>query len=474
MDTQLVVLGGGPGGYAAAFLAADKGMDVTIVDIEQRLGGTCLLRGCIPSKALLHVARVIAESREVAEWGVDLGEACIDIDIMRTRQEKVVQTLSGGLKHLAKRRKVKLINARGILVDSGTMELEGGDPATFENRRITFENCILATGSKPALPQGFDLGTDRVMDSTGALALPEIPDTLLVIGGGYIGLELGTVYAELGSQVTVVELTGNLLPGVDRDLVKPLHKRLEGLFDQIYLNTKVASLKDQGRQIEATLEGENANGPVSFDRVLVAIGREPCTSGIGIENTHAQLDERGFVRVNAQQRTSDPQIWAIGDVAGEPMLAHKASHQGKVAVEALLGEPAEFDAVAIPAVVFTDPEIAWAGLTAEEAKQQGREFEVAQYPWQASGRAHAIGRTDGLTKWIVDPSSQRVLGAGIVGTGAGELIAEAVLALEMGSKARDVAHTIHPHPTMSETTAFASEVFLGTATEIYRPKRTVD
>jgi dihydrolipoamide dehydrogenase len=471
MHSQIVVLGGGPGGYAAAFLAADLGLEVALVEADQRLGGTCLLRGCIPSKALLHVARVISEAEEMAEWGVKFARPKLSIDKMRARKEQVIDALSGGLAHLAKRRNVRTINARGLFVDSQTLQLEGGDPSTYDSERLTFDHCILATGSVPAMPKMFKVGSPRVMDSTGALALDEVPDSLLVIGGGYIGLEMGTVYAELGSAVSVVELTDGLLPGADRDLVKPLEKRLRERFTSIHLGTKVVGLKDAGQKVDVQMEGPEMNGTFSYDRVLVSIGRRPCSNGIGLENTKVNLNDRGFVVVNEQQQTADPHILAIGDVAGEPMLAHKASHEGKVAAEVLAGEPAAFEPQAIPAVVFTDPEIAWAGLTVEEAKRAGREIAVAQYPWRASGRAIANGRTDGLTKWIVDPETDRVLGCGIVGAGAGELIAEAVVAIEMGCTARDVADSIHPHPTLSETMAFAGEVHLGTATEVYRPKR---
>ncbi|MAT72924.1 MAG: dihydrolipoyl dehydrogenase [Planctomycetaceae bacterium] len=471
MHSQVVVLGGGPGGYAAAFLAADLGMEVALVESDPRLGGTCLLRGCIPSKALLHVAKVITEAREMVEWGVEFGAPRLAIDKMRARKEKVIETLSGGLAQLAKRRKVKRIHATGIFVDSQTLQLEGGDPDTYEEARLTFDHCILATGSTPAMPKMFAIGSDRVMDSTGALSLPDVPESLLVVGGGYIGLEMGSVYAELGSKVTVVEFTDGLLPGADRDLVKPLHKSLTERFEKIHLGTKVTGLKAKGEQIEASVEGPEVNGTLDFDRVLVSVGRRPRSSGIGLENTQVTVDDKGFVRVDDQQRTSDPHILAIGDVAGEPMLAHKASHEGKVAAEVLAGEPAAFDVAAIPAVVFTDPEIAWAGLTVEEAKRENRKVEVAQYPWQASGRAIAIGKTDGMTKWLIDPDTDRVLGCGIVGSGAGELIAEAVVAIEMGCNIRDVAESIHPHPTLSETVAFAGEVHLGAATEVYRPKR---
>jgi dihydrolipoamide dehydrogenase len=471
MHSQLVVLGGGPGGYAAAFMAADLGLETTIVEVDLRLGGTCLLRGCIPSKALLHVAKVISEARQMAEWGVNFGKMKLEVDAMRARKEQVIDTLSGGLAQLAKRRNVKVVHARGIFVDSQTLQLEGGDPATYDNARLTFDHCILATGSVPAMPKIFQIGSERVMDSTGALKLADVPKSLLVIGGGYIGLEMGTVYAELGSDVSVVELTEGLLPGADRDLVKPLEKRLRELFKEIRLGTKVLGLKDAGKQVEVHMQGPDFEGTLAYDRVLVSVGRRPVTTGIGLESTKVTVNEHGFVEVDNQQRTSDPHILAIGDVAGEPMLAHKASHEGKVAAEVMAGEPAVFEPQAIPAVVFTDPEIAWAGLTAEEAKRTGREVNVAQYPWQASGRAIAIGRTEGMTKWLIDPVSDRVLGCGIVGSGAGELIAEAVVAIEMGCTVRDVADSIHPHPTLSETVAFAGEVHLGTATEVYRPKR---
>ncbi len=472
MHTQLVVLGGGPGGYAAAFLAADLGMEVTLVEADSRLGGTCLIRGCIPSKALLHVARVINETHEMAEWGIDFKKPNIKIDALRARKEKVVSTLTGGLKQLAKQRKVRVIQAKGVFENSTTLRLEGGDPATREGDKLTFDHCILATGSVPAKIPAFDLPTDRVMDSTGALELRDVPESLLVIGGGYIGLEMGSVYASLGTKVSVVEVLSGLLPGADRDLVKPLHARLEKQFAGIYLNTKVKSLTDRGDAVEVTFEdAEGKTRSERYSRVLVSVGRKPLSGGIGLENTKVKVNERGFVEIDRHQQTADPKILAIGDVAGEPMLAHKASHEGKVAVEFLHGGAAEFDPLAIPAVVFTDPEIAWAGLTEEQAKREGREVEVARYPWAASGRAQALGRTEGSTKLVVDPATDRVLGIGIVGPDAGDLISEGVLAIEMGCTPRDLADSIHPHPTLSETVAFAGEAYLGLATEIYRPKR---
>ena len=473
MHTPLAVLGGGPGGYAAAFLAADKGLEVTLVEAESRLGGTCLLRGCIPSKALLHVARVIAEVDELqSEWGVEFGEPVVHLDRIRSRKEHVIGTLSRGLQQLAKRRKVRVIKARGKLQNSTTLALAGDDASIPDDRRLTFDRLILATGSCPAVPQAFNLESARVMDSTAALELVDVPETLLVVGGGYIGLEMGTVYAQLGARVSVVELMDGLLPGVDRDLVKPLQKRLSALLDgRIFLHTKVASITDTGHAIEVTFAGPENNGVEHYDRVLVAVGRRPNSGDIGLENTRVRLDDGGFVQCDRQQRTDDEHILAIGDVAGEPMLAHKATHEAKVAAEVVLGNSVEFDKLAIPAVVFTDPEIAWAGLSEQEAVAQDRPYTTATYPWAANGRAQALGRTEGLTKWLIDPATQRVLGCGVVGLGAGELIAEAVLAIETGCEIGEVAKSVHPHPTLSESMMSAGEVFFGTVTEIYKPRR---
>ncbi|MFM2097332.1 MAG: Dihydrolipoyl dehydrogenase [Planctomycetota bacterium] len=473
MHTQLAVLGGGPGGYAAAFLAADEGLEVTLIESDPRLGGTCLLRGCIPSKALLHVARVLKEVDELREgWGIDFTEPRIQIDKVRTRKERVIETLSGGLKQLAKRRNVRIIHARGVLENSGTLRLEGDDASIPPEKSLTFDHLILATGSTPAMPPSFQIGSDRVMDSTGALELRDVPAKMLVIGGGYIGLEMGTVYASLGASVSVVELTDGLLPGADRDLVKPLEKQLRKLFkDQIYLGTRVGSVGERDGLVEVAFEGPGKFGVEKYDRVLVAVGRRPNSRGIGLEQTSVAVNERGFVVCDRHQRTADPKILAIGDVAGEPMLAHKASHEAKVAVESVLGRTSAFDKAAIPAVVFTDPEIAWAGLMQDQATREGREIEVAVYPWAASGRAQAIGRTEGFTKWIIDPKTNRVLGCGIVGPGAGELIAEAVLAIEMGCEVEDITESIHPHPTLSETMMNAGEIYHGSAVEIYKPKR---
>jgi dihydrolipoamide dehydrogenase len=478
MHSHVVVLGGGPGGYAAAFLAADLGLETTIVEADARLGGTCLLRGCIPSKALLHVARVIEEAHEMTAWGVEFAKPKINVDAVRARKEKVIATLTGGLKQLAKQRKVRVIQAKGVFENSTTLRLEAGGvpgatPEAGVDTKLTFDYCILATGSTPTKIPAFDIGSDRVMDSTGALELKDVPESLLVVGGGYIGLEMGSVYAHLGSKVSVVELLPGLLMGADRDLVKPLHARLEKLFDKIHLNTKVAGLVDRGELVEVTFESaDGAKRSETFSRVLVSVGRKPNSQGFGLDKTRVEIDPKGFVKCDKQQRTADPKIFAIGDVAGEPMLAHKAAHEGKTAVEVIHGDDAaQFDAACIPAVVFTDPEVAWAGLTEDQAKKDGREVEVARYPWAASGKAQALGRTEGLSKMIVDPETERVLGVGIVGTNAGDLISEAVLAIEMGATVEDVARSIHPHPTLSETVAFAGETFQGLATEIYKPRR---
>jgi dihydrolipoamide dehydrogenase len=480
MDTQLAVLGAGPGGYAAAFLAADLGMQVTLVDLESRLGGVCLLRGCIPSKALLHVARTMSDARHLADWGVSFPAPAVDIAVMRARKEKVITTLTSGLKQVASKRGVRVVRARAVFEDSETLRLHPVGDSRLDDDRLRFEHCILASGSRPAIPPGLDLpaaqkGTGpsfpRVIDSTGALDLPEVPESMLVVGGGYIGLEMGSVYAALGSRVSVVEMTDGLLPGADRDLVRPLQKRLEQTFEAIWLNSKVVHLAEKGKAVEATFEGDVPKKVQQFGLVLVAVGRRPNSDGLGLEKTKVEVDGHGIVQVDPQRRTADPRILAIGDVAGQPMLAHKASHEGKVAVEVLAGKPAAFEPRAIPAVVFTDPEIAWAGLTETDARQQGRTYETALFPWAASGRAQSIGRTEGLTKWLIEPETERLLGCGIVGPGAGDLISEAVVAIEMGAVVRDVVESIHPHPTLSETLGAAAEVFLGTATDLYKPKR---
>jgi dihydrolipoamide dehydrogenase len=465
VESELIVLGAGPGGYAAAFLAADKGIRVTLIDGLEKPGGTCLYVGCIPSKALLHVAKLITEAREASAWGLNFAPPKIDLEGLRNQGFKVVDTLGKNLAELCKRRKVEYLRTQATFEDSHTLRLSDGT-------RRRFKHCIVAVGSSPTRPPALNLDSPRVMDSTAALKMEEVPPSLLVVGGGYIGLELGTVYAALGSQVTVVELTGELLPGVDRDLVRPLQGRLEHLFHKIYLNTKVGRLSPTAAGIQATLEGgEVAEREPVFGRVLVAVGRRPNSRGLGLENTKVQLDEKGFIRVDEQRRTTDEAIFAIGDVAGEPMLAHKAAHEGKVAVEVIAGEPAVFDSRAIPAVVFTDPEIAWCGLTETEAKRQHKEVKVVRFPWGASGRAAALGRTEGLTKLVTEPETERVLGVGIVGYGAGEMIAEGVLAVEMAATARDLSLIIHPHPTLTETVGEAAESLYGPTTHMYRPRR---
>jgi dihydrolipoamide dehydrogenase len=465
---RVVVLGGGPGGYPAAFACADLGMQVTLIDEGVEPGGVCLHRGCIPSKALLHVAKLINETRESSEWGVTFGKPQIDLDKLRGFKDGVVKQLTGGVSELCKARGVNLIKGRGTLMDSTTISVSypDGEMDNFE-----FDYGIIATGSSPAMPPIFDIGDERVMDSTGALELPDVPERLLVVGGGYIGLEMGSVYAALGSKVTVVEMLDGLLPGADRDLVKPLQKRLEQQFDAIHLNTKVASLEATEAGIVARFEGENIEPEQTFDRVLISIGRKPNSKGCGFENTKVEIDDRGFIKIDKNQRTNDPHLLAIGDVAGEPMLAHKATREAKVAAETLAGEPAEFDNIAIPAVVFTDPEVAWCGLTENEAKAEGIEVNVTKFPWAASGRAQTLGRTEGLTKLLLEPKTERILGVGIVGAGAGELIAEAVVMVEMGAVARDMADSIHAHPTLSETLMESAEAGFGQATHMYRRKR---
>ncbi|MCP3979319.1 MAG: dihydrolipoyl dehydrogenase [bacterium] len=464
---QLVVVGGGPGGYAAAFLAADLGMDVALVDPAENPGGVCLYRGCIPSKALLHVAKVIHEAKHAADQGVTFGAPKIDLDKMRAFKDDVVGKLTGGLGQLTKQRKVRHLRGRARFADANQLIVDGADGETT----LRFEHAILASGSRPTRLPGFP-DSPRVLDSTTALELEDVPKCLLVVGGGYIGLELGSVYAALGSKVTVVEMLDGLLPGADRDLVRPLAARLKKDLDEILLKTKVVSVKEQKNGLKVTFEGENVDKPERvFDRVLVAVGRKPNSENLGLETTRVVVNDQGFVEVDAQLRTAEPSIFAIGDVVGQPMLAHKASHEGRTAVEAIAGHKVAFEPAAIPAVVFTDPEVAWCGLTETEAKQQERAVEIARFPWAASGRAMTLGRTDGVTKLVLEPKTARVLGVGITGPGAGELIAEGVLAVEMAAVASDLKLTIHPHPTLSETVMESAEVFFGQSTHVYRPKR---
>ena len=468
-NIRLAVMGAGPGGYAAAFLAADLGMHVTLIDPEPNPGGVCLYHGCIPSKALLHVAKLLEESQQAKNWGIEFSAPKIDLARLRGWKENVVKKLTGGLGQLSKQRHVEYIQGRAAFENSTTLKIAKSDNSETV---LTFDRIILATGSRPAIISAFKLDSPRLMDSTGALNLEDIPGSLLVVGGGYIGLELGSVYAALGTRVTVVEMLAGLLPGADRDLVLPLHKRLEKMFEAILLNTTVASLKEEGAGIRATFDGkalQDKDREKTFDRVLVSVGRKPNSEIPGLEKTQVQVGQRGFIEVNKQLQTADPSIYAIGDVVGEPMLAHKASHEGRTAVEAITGHKVAFEPHAIPAVVFTDPEVAWCGLTETQAQKENREIKVAKFPWAASGRAVTLDRPEGMTKLIIDPQTERVMGVGIVG--AGELIAEGVLAVEMAALARDVAMTIHPHPTLSETVMESAEVFFGTSTHVFRPKR---
>ncbi|TAK16190.1 MAG: dihydrolipoyl dehydrogenase [Acidobacteria bacterium] len=470
-STQLVVIGAGPGGYAAAFAAADLGLQVALVDPEANPGGVCLFRGCIPSKALLHVAKMIGEAKHAPAWGVTFGEPKIDLDKLRAYKDAVVGKMTGGLGQLNKARKINYIQGLATFESSSriSIELVKGGKDTLD-----FQHAIIATGSRPTTIPGWTSTSGRVMDSTAALDLPDIPKSLLVVGGGYIGLELGSVYAALGTKVSVVEMTAGLLPGADRDLVTFLQRQLDKTLHKIMLNAKVMGMKDVKGGMEVTIEGEGLKPEEKtqvFERVLVSIGRKPNIAVPGLDKTQVKISEKGFIKVDRTLRTDDPKIYAIGDVVGEPMLAHKASAEARVAVESIAGHDVVFEPQAIPAVVFTDPEVAWCGLTETEAKKQNRRIEVAKFPWAALGRAVAIDRPEGVTKLIIDPDTERILGVGIVGSGAGELIAEGVVAVEMAALATDLKMSIHPHPTLSETLMEAAEVFFGTSTHVYRPKK---
>ena len=466
--THVTIIGAGPGGYPAAFLAADLGMQVTLIDEEKNPGGVCVYRGCIPSKALLHVAKVIDEAKHAATFGVDFGAPKIDLDRVRAFKDGVVAKMTGGTDLLVKSRKIRYLQGRATIVDphTVTVALAGGG-----EERVSFDVGILATGSRPVTLPGVALSPDRLLDSTSALELRSVPSSLLVVGGGYIGLELGSVYAALGSKVSVVEMLPGLLPGADRDLVKVLAGRMETIFESIMLSTKVAGMAEEGDGVRVTFEGPDGTAERTFEKVLVSIGRRPNGNVPGLDRTRVELDQKGFIKVDAQRRTAEPSLYAIGDVAGEPMLAHKATYEAKIAVEAIAGHKVVYEPRAIPAVVFTDPELAWCGLTENEAQRDNIPYEVARFPWGASGRATSIGRTDGLTKILFDPKTERVLGVGIVGPGAGEMIAEGVLAIEMAAVATDLAMTIHAHPTLSETVMESAEAFFGHATHMYRPKR---
>jgi len=468
IKSELVVVGSGPGGYAAAFYAADLGKKVILVERDKRLGGVCLNRGCIPSKALLNAAHTITASRESAHRGIVFAPPTIEVDKLRAWKESIISKLSGGIAQLAKMRGVQVIAGRGYFEDSKSLRVETEQGQQF----IQYEHAIIAVGSKSAMPKAFDLGNPRVMTSREALEVEDIPENLLVVGGGYIGMELGTVYATLGSKVVLVEALDAILAGADPDLARPVMNYAKKAFKEVRLKTKVGKMATSGKQIKVEFELDGQKKEELYDRVLVAVGRTPNSDDLGLENTKVSLDEKGFIKVNDKQQTSDPSIYAIGDIAGGIMLAHKASKEARIAVEVITGENSSFKGVTIPAVVFTDPEVAWCGLTEAEAKAKGIAVKVAKFSWGASGRALTLDRPEGLTKLIVDPETERILGVGIVGAGAGELIAEGTLAVEMGATVMDLALTVHPHPTLSETLMEAAEVFYGHATHTFSKKPT--
>ncbi len=467
IHAEVVVLGAGPGGYTAAFRAADLGKQVVLIEKFAALGGVCLNVGCIPSKALLHVAKVINEAGEISPHGVTFDKPKIDIDKIRSWKESVVGKLTAGLAGLAKQRKVQVVQGTAKFASPNSLSVDTRDG----NKTITFDTAIIAAGSSVARIPGFPYDDPRIIDSTGALALKDVPKRMLIIGGGIIGLEMATVYDALGSKISVVELADGLIPGADRDMVRPLHKRIEKRYEAIYLKTKVNKIDATKQGLKVHFEGEQAPKPQLYDRVLMAVGRRPNGRDIGAEAAGVTVNERGYIPVDKQMRTNVPHIFAVGDIGGDPMLAHKAVHEGKVAAEVIAGHKAYFEPLTIPSVAYTDPEIAWMGLTETQAKAQGIEYEKANFPWAASGRALSIGRDEGSTKLLLDPKTRRILGAGIVGANAGELIAEAVLALEMGADMEDIGLTIHPHPTLSETLGFAAEIAEGTITDLLAPKK---
>ena len=470
VDVDVVVLGAGPGGYAAAFYAADLGRKVVLVEQDKRLGGVCLIRGCIPSKALLHATELMRQAREAKHHGIVFAQPTVELDALRAWKESVVEKLAQGVSSGAQRRGIQVLTGRGYFEDSKTLRVETPQGQQF----LRFQTAIIAVGSKPALPKAFDLGNKRVMTSTEALDIEEIPKDLLVVGGGYIGMELGTVYATLGSRIVLVEAMEQILTGVDADLARPVMRYAEKAFKEIRLGAKVQKMATSGKQIKVTFEGKGKPAEELYDRVLVSVGRVPNCKDLGLENTKVERDDKGFIKVNGQQQTTDAGIYAIGDVAGGVMLAHKAAKEARVAVEAIAGEASTSEGVVIPAVVFTDPEVAWCGLTEAEARAQGRAIETAKFPWSASGRALSLDRTDGLTKLIIAPETERILGVGIVGHGAGELISEGVLAIEMGATAKDLAESVHPHPTLSETLMESAELFYGHSTHGISRKRPVE
>jgi dihydrolipoamide dehydrogenase len=467
ITTEIVVVGAGPGGYAAAFYAADLGKKVILIERDQRLGGVCLNRGCIPSKALLYAAHTISAARESEHRGITFAAPSIDVAKLRSWKESIVSKLSGGIAQLSKMRGVQVMRGRGYFEDSNTLRLETEQGQQF----IRYEQAIIAVGSRSAMPKAFDLGNPRVMTSREALEIEDVPENLLVIGGGYIGMELGTVYATLGSKVVLVEALDTILAGADPDLARPVVAYAKKAFKEVRLKTKVSKMATSGKQIKVEFDLDGRKTEELYDRVLVAVGRVPNAEDLGLENTKVSLDDKGFIRVNDKQQTTDPSIYAIGDIAGGVLLAHKASKEARIAVEVIVGEDSAFTNITIPAVVFTDPELAWCGLTEAEAKAKGIEVKIAKFPWAASGRALSFDRTDGLTKLVVDPDTERVLGVGIVGVGAGELISEGVLAVEMGATAKDLALTVHPHPTLSETLMEAAEAFYGHATHTFVRKK---
>lgn len=460
IKTEIVVVGAGPGGYAAAFYAADLGKKVILVEREKRLGGVCLNRGCIPSKALLHAAHTVALARESEHRGITFGAPTVDVNKLRAWKESILNRLSTGVGQLAKMRGVEVMNGRGYFEDSHTLRVETEQGQQF----IDYDKAIIAVGSVSAMPKAFDLGNPRIMTSREALEVEDIPENLLVIGGGYIGMELGTVYATLGSKVVIVEALDTILAGADPDLARPVIAYARKAFKEVRLKTKVSKMATAGKQIKVEFDSDGQKKEEFYDRVLVAVGRAPNANDLGLENTKVSFDDKGFIHVNEKQQTTDPNIYAIGDIAGGVLLAHKASKEGRIAVEVIVGEDSAFADITIPAVVFTDPELAWCGLTESEAKAKGIEVKVSKFPWAASGRALSFDRPDGMTKLIIDPETERILGVGIVGSGAGELIAEGVLAVEMGATAKDLALAVHPHPTLSETLMEAAENFYGHAT----------
>lgn len=468
-STQVLVIGGGPAGYAAAFRAADLDLDVTLVELDANPGGTCLYRGCIPSKALLHVAKVIREAEDGAEFGITYGKPKIDLDKVRATTQGIVSKMTGGLGQLCGARKVTFIQGRATFTSSSEVSIELTDGST---KTLSFEKCILATGSTPATIPPLHVDSPRMMNSTGALELESIPKTMLVIGGGYIGLELATVYAALGSKITIVDIAPSLCAGADPDLIKPLANRMAEISEDIHLSASIEKIEETKSGLKVTWEGPSITKKTqTFEKILMSVGRKPNSQGIGLENTQVVVGEQGFVEADHQMRTADPNIFAIGDLIGQPMLAHKGTAEGIVAAEVVAGQKSAFDRKCIPAVVFTDPEVAWVGITETEAKAEGKAVKIGKFPWAASGRATTVGRNDGLTKLIVDAETEEILGMGLVGAGAGELIAEGALAIEMGANATDLALTIHPHPTLNESIMESAELIHGSSTHIFRPKK---